>query len=904
MSDPLRALREWVIRLRGTLRPRRGDCELEEELRLHLELAAEDARRRGDSPERAEREARIKAGGLARAMEDIRAQRGIPWLDDLLRDLRHGFHQLRRAPAFAGAAVISLALGIGANTAIFSFADALLLRPLAVPDSAAVLTVGSTDPSGGSLVASYREYVEIRDRGAGFAGLAGFTSAGAGFASEPGKSPRLSIGMLVSGNFFLVMGLEPQLGRDFLPEEDEVPGRDEVVILGHDLWQQEFGADPSILGRAVWLNGIPFTVIGVAPAGFTGLDQYTRVQFYAPLMMWPRLVNDRNADPLEARSFRSLMTKGRLEPGVTIAEAQAELSGIGRDFEREHPDANRGRSLAVRTELQNRIAQAPPVAALLVMLSTLAASVLLVACANVAGLLASRAPVRAREIALRMAIGAGRLRVVRQLITESVLLSIIGGALGLGVAHAGLALFDQIRFPTDLPIGPSFALDQRALMVSLVSALAGAVLFGLAPALRAARVDLSAMMRATDGAAAGRRRPWGRGALVSGQVAVSVVLLVVATFIHRGFEQRLGDGPGFRTDHVLLMSLNPGMLGYSETEAHRFFEQVAERARLVPGVESATLASYVPMDGMPPRVTIVPEGFEFTEGRDGATISGAEVGEDYFETLGLPLLRGRGFRAADDSDAPRVAIVNELVADRYWPGQDPIGRRFRLDDGGGPWVEIVGVAKNSKYSFITEPPQEFIYLPHKQRPPRPMILFVHSAGDPSSLVTPLRETVGSLDANLPIYNVRSLDEFYRIRVVATLNVISRLIGAMGVMGLLLSIVGLYGLVAYAASRRTREIGIRVAIGASRSNVLRMVLRQGLVLALAGLGMGLVAGVGADHALEVLFTGFTGGPGGDIRTDVVAFGMVAATVLAVTLLAAYFPARRASRIDPTETLRCE
>ena len=900
MRTPLARLHEWVSRLRGVLGRSRTDRDLEEELTLHLELAAEDARQRGASPERARRAARIAAGGVAQAMESMRDQRGLPWLDDLARDLRHGVHLLRRSPAFTAAAVVSLALGIGANTAVFSFADALLLRPLAVPRASDVLTVGSSDNLSDELSASYREYIDIRDRSTSFEGLAAFRSAGAAFAAEPDTLPKLSIGLLVSANFFRVMGVEPQLGRDFRPDEDAVPGRDALVVLGHDFWEREFGADRSILGRTVRLNGIAFTVIGVAPAGFSGPDQYVRFQFYAPLMMWPRLVTEANEKPLEARDFRSLEIRGRLEKSVTLAQARAEIAGIGRDLEQAYPDTNRNRTLAVATELESRMAEAPPLGRLLAMLSMLAAAVLLVACANVAGLLTSRAPLRAREIALRMAIGAGRFRVIRQLITESVLIAVIGGAAGLGVGYAGVTLFRQVQFPTDLPISPSFDLDRRALLVSLVVALVSAVLFGLAPAIRSARTDLNSVMKASDAARDGRRR-WGRAVLVSVQVAVSVVLLVVAAFTYRGFQQQLGNGPGIRIERVLMMGFNPGLLRYSDAQALRFFEQVVERTRSVRGVESAALASYVPMDGGPPRITMIPEGFELPPGQESVTILASVVDEHYFATLGLPILNGRGFRATDAAGAPGVVIVNELAAERYWPGQDPIGKRVRLHGSRGPWVEIVGVARNSKYSFLTEPPREFVYLPYRQQSVRPMVLFAATAGDPASLVTPLRDVVRSLDANQPVYNVRTFEELYRMRVVVFLNLISRLVGAMGMMGLILALVGLYALVAYAASRRTKEIGIRMAIGAARADVLRMVLRQGVVFAIAGLGVGLAASVGVDKGLRAMFAG---GVAVDGQLDVLAFVLVAASVLAVTLLAAYIPARRASRINPTDALRYE
>jgi len=896
-------LLEWVSRLWGTLRRHRTDRDLEEELRLHLELAAEDARRRGGSPESAGRAARIQAGGIAQAMDALRDQRGLPWLQDLVSDVRYGCRMLAKNPGFTLVAVVSLAIGIGANTAVFSFADTLLLRPLTVPRPAEVLTVGSTSASTirQNLPASYRDYVDVRDRSRSFEGLVAFRDDVVGFASGTDALPKLTIGMLVTGNFFPVMGVEPELGRAFRPDEDEVPGRDAVVMLGHDFWLREFGADRSVIGRTIRLNGIEFTVIGVTPARFTGLDQYIRYAFYAPLMMWPRLIADPRVSPFEARDDRSLNIRGRLKPGVTMAQAQTELSVIATDLERAYPDTNRNQHLAVRTELQVRIAAAPPVARLLLMLNLLAAAVLFVACANVAGLLASRAPVRAREIAMRLAIGAGRPRIVRQLITESGLIAVIGGVFGLGVGYAGVTLFRQFQIPTDLPIVASFELDRRALLFSLVVAVLSAVLFGLVPAIRSTRADLTAVMKATDTAGFGRRRRWGRASLVGGQVAVSVVLLVVATFIYRGFQQQLGKGPGFRTDHLLMMSLAPSQLGYSESQSQRLFERVAAQAGLVPGVQSAALTRYMPMDGLPPSVTMIPEGFQFPAGKESATPASSVVNEHYFDTIGLPILKGRGFRATDSAGAPKVAVVNEVVAQRYWPGQDPIGKRFRLDGIAGPWVEIVGLAKTSKYSFIIERPVEFVYLPYRQRPPESMFLLVRSPGDPASLATPLREMVRGLDANLPIANIRTMEELYRLRSVVILNVIVCLIASMGMMGLALALVGLYGLVAYAVSRRTKEIGIRMAIGAGRSAVLRMVLRQGMVLAVAGLGLGLLASVGADRALRAIFAD---GPGGDGRTDVMAFLLVGATVLTVTLLAAYVPARRASRVNPTEALRHE
>ena len=896
-------LREWLHRLWGTVWGRRSDGDLENELRLHVELAAEAARRRGLSAGEAAREAQRAAGGVAQSMEALRGQRGLPWLEDLARDVRYGCRMLARSPGFTLVAVISLAIGIGANSAAFSFADGLLLRPLRVPHASAVLTIGSADRNRESQLLSYREYRDISDRSTTFNGLTAFTTSVAAMAIDAQTTPQMRIGMLVSGNFFSVIQVEPRLGRAFRAHEDEVPGRDPVVILSHELWEQQFGSNEAVLGRAIRLNGVDLTVIGVAPPGFTGLDQYTRFEFYAPLMMWPRLVPDSARRPLDEREYRELIVKGRLKAGVSLSQAQSELTTVAADLERAYPETDRNRRLILRTELGTRIAQAPPIAALAAMLIALAGAVLVVACANVAGLLSSRSPTRAREVAMRLAIGAGRGRVVRQLVTESLLIAALGGIAGLGVAYAGVTLFRQVRIPTELPIAATFDIDRRVLLVSFGAALISAVIFGLSPALRSSRTDLTSVLK---GMSPGRfgRRPWGGALLVVAQVAIAVVLLVVATFISNGFAQRLSTGPGFRTDRLLMLSLDPAAAGYGDAQTLRFFEQLAEGARLAPGVRSAALTSYMPLDGTPPTLALVPEGFQFPAGVESVSVPVSAVDERYFETLEVPILDGRAFVPTDSREAPRVAIVNEVMAQRYWPSQNPLSKRFRLNDGSGEWVEIVGVAKTSKYDFLTETPRPFLYLPfrqHRSSPPRPMFLLADAAGDPTSLVSPLAHVVRSLDATLPVSNLRTVNEFYRLRVVTILNVIRTLISAMGIMGLALALVGLYGLVAYAASRRTKEIGIRMAIGANRWDVVRMVLRQGTSLAVAGLLIGLVASIGADRALAAMFTG---GPGGDNRTDVAAYVVVAVTVLAVTVLAAYVPARRAARINPTDALRCE
>jgi predicted permease len=878
---------------------RRREESLDNEIHDYIERETQDNMAAGMPPDEARHAAMRKFGTVLNVKEDTRAVWGWAWFEHLAQDLRHGRRMLAKNPGFTAVAMISIAIGVGANCATFSFGDAMLLRPLTVLHPSEVVTVGTSESLEGfsTLIASYRDYVDFRDQSKSFAGLVAFNGSTFGFATERDAVPQMRFGSMVTSNFFRVMGVEPELGRSFRPEEDQVPSRDAVVVLGHELWERDFAADPSVLGRRVRINSVEFTVIGVAPERFTGMNQFLQTGLYVPIMMWPRLTNDKD-NPLEARDHRSLNIKGRLKPGVTIAQARAELAAIARNLERAYPDTNRNRGVAVRTELESRIQQSPPDAMLVAMISVLAIAVLMVACANVAGLLTSRAPVRAREIALRLAIGAGRRRLIRQLLTESLLLAVAGGIAGLGLGYAGVLFFRRLQLPTDLPLKLSIELNQRALLFSLAIAMASAIVFGLAPAIQTTRTNLVNALRSSTSDLPGRRRLWGRNLLVAGQVAISLVLLTVATFLYRGFQHELGQGAGFRTDHLLMMSFDPSLVHYSESQTQQFLRQVVERARSTTGVKSVALTFSVPFGNQQDGATILPEGFQFPAGKENVNVFANTVDENYFDTAGIRILRGRGFRVTDTASSPRVAVVNEEFAKRYWPGKDPIGKRFRLDDRNGPWVEIVGVARTVKYLWIAEPPTEFLYLPLSQHPQRQMTLLAESIDDPSSLTAPLREVIHGLDANQPIFNIRTMEEFYRMRAVNTPNMIIQTVGGLGVMGLVLAIVGLYGLVAYAASRRTREIGIRMAIGAQRNTVLGMVMRQGLILALAGIGVGLMVSFGAERVLNSMF----GGTSSDI--DFVTYLLVAPALLAVTMLAAYIPARRASRVDPMRALRYE
>jgi len=818
------------------------------------------------------------------------------------QDIRYALRMMVRNPAFTLVAAVSLALGIGATSAIFSIADALLLRPLPVVDPRGVVSLrreAKDAPFGANYFStSYADYRDYRDRSRSFDGLVAFDYTSLSFTPDAKASPQFRLGLIASANLFSVLGVEPTLGRGFRPEEDEVPGRDAVVVLSHDLWESAFGADPGAVGRSVRLNGADFTVVGVAPASFTGVDQYVRPALFVPLHAASLLEGRGGSARLEDRGARGLAVKGRLRRGVSLDQAQAELSTLAAALQKSYPDTNRNEGVRLRSELQSRVEISPPDAGLIVMLLVLAGLVLLIACANVANLLLSRSGARAREVAVRQALGAGRTRLVRQLLTESLLLALLGGVLGVLLAYGGVRFFSQIRVPTDMPVALAVQLDRRVLLVSLIVSLVSVVAFGLAPALQTIRVNLvSALKASAEGDARGRRRLLGRRALVVAQVALSLVILAVAASLVQGFSRTLAADPGFRRDQLITASFDTSLLRYSEEKSEAFFRDLAERARQLPGVKGATLSFSVPMGNQLQGVDIVPEGFVLPPGEEKLSVFGNTIDEAYFDVQGVPLVKGRAFVATDTKDAPPVVIVNERLAEKYWPGQDPLGKRVRLVGEKATWAEIVGVARTHKYIWAGEAPTDFIYLPFAQRPRMQMRLLVLSEGDPALLAGPIRELARSLDPDLPVYDVRTVAEFYEMRVVDTLGLIVETVTFLGLMGLVLAVVGLYGLVAYSVSRRTREIGIRMAVGADRRDVLRMVLRQGLSLSLVGIALGLVLSLGAASLLSSVIEGVR-------RAEPLAFLVVPLTLLAVTLAATLLPARRAALVEPIKALHHE
>jgi len=814
----------------------------------------------------------------------------------MLKEIRQAFRLLAKNPGFTAIAALSLALGIGANSAIFSLTDALLLRPLPVLHPSEVVTISTDTPHNPFEAVSYPDYRDIRDKTQSLSGVVAYQYSTFGFAASPTAVPQMRLGLLVSDNFFRVLDVQPALGRAFLPEEGKVPGRDAIAVLGYDFWANDFGRDSSVVGRTIRLNGIDFTIIGVAPQKFTGMDQLVRPALYTPATMMNRL-SASGKDPLEDRANHGFLVKARLKSGVSRAQAQAELAAIGKNLEKSYPETNRNRNVVVRTELEARVQQSPPDAALVTMLMALVGLVLLIACANVANLLLARSRARSREIAIRLAIGASRVRLIRQLLTESVILAMIGCLLGLGFAYAGIRFLQTIRIPTDLPIVLSIELDHRVLIFSFLAALVSALIFGIAPALQATKADLAGTLKSAGLTSSARRRTIGRNSLVIGQVALAMVLLVAAGMLLDGFQKALVMNPGYRTDHVMMLEFDTSFIRYTADQSRDFYRNLADRARALPGVRSAALSEAVPLAPNQATATVIPEGYQFPKGQESAGLFANVVDEHYFDTMKTPIVRGRAFTANDKAGSARVVIVNEAFAGTYWPNQDPIGKRLRLDDRNGPLLEVVGVAKQGRYIFISEPPFPFLYLPYDQNRRTRMTLLVESYGDPAALAAPLRETVRSLDTNLPIYNARTLDSFYHDRAIGVPLMILQMVSAMGVVGLTLALIGLYGLIAYSVSRRTQEIGIRMALGAHRSNVAGMVLRQGFVLSIIGIGVGFVASVGVARLLAKGLVGL-GTPSN------LTLAIVPVMLLVVTMVACYLPARRASQVDPIRALRYE
>jgi macrolide transport system ATP-binding/permease protein len=897
----MKSLKRFFARLAGLATRRAQDERLREEIEEHIAMQTAENLRAGLSPVEARRQALVKFGGVEAIKQDYRSAGGLQFIENLFQDVRYAIRSLQRTPGLTVFVVITLAVGIGMTSATFSMVDALIFRPYPVPHPGSVLTLVSTTHDTGLDDFSYREYLDIRDKTKSYDGvIASADMQAVGFSAEAGETPRVKGGMMVSGNYFQVLGVEPRLGRGFRVDEDQVPGRDAVVVLGPDFWRHEFASDPFVLGRKIRLNGTEFTVIGVAPDTFPGLLTFGHPDFYMPLAMAQVFSTNLRKNFFEDRDDRELNVKARLKPDTTLQQARNELAVLAKNFEVEHPNVNRSRGAAVYTQFEIRTREDENWKYGVVFV-ILALAVMLVACTNVAGLLLSRARARAREIAVRLALGAGRFRLIRLLLTESLILAFLGGVAGIAIGYGVIEWFhskDSIIFMTELPMAVPFQMDKRVLLACVGLSLLSALLCGLAPALQSTRVDLVNALKTADVDVPGRKRLWGRNMLVVAQVSMSLMLLTASFLMARGFEHTVFGGTNFTKDHLLMTSFDPRLIQYNAAQTQQFYKLLAERMRETPGVQSEALTQNIPLgqddfDG----VAFVPEGLQMPPDRENFNSTMDTVDEGYFETMGIPILRGRGFLATDTAAAPRVAVVNAQFAKHYWPGADAVGKYIRLESAAGTPVEIVGVAETIKYQNAADWPADFVYMPLAQHPIARMVLMLRSSGDPLQLVQPVKDVIRSLDPNLPMLQTRAYEDLYLNQTVRGPRIAIDLVGAMGAVGFLLTIAGLYGLVSYNVSRRTREIGIRMALGAANSDVLRLMMGKGIVL----VGIGTVIGLAMGFAVEQLMNSMLFNAGG---VDVVAYLIVVPSLFLISLLAAYIPARRASQIAPTQALRYE
>ena len=808
----------------------------------------------------------------------------------LYNDIRYGLRTLAANPGFTAIAILSLAIGIGANTSIFSLADAMLLRPLPVEHSSQVVRVLSTSPSIRHGAISYRDYVDFRDQAKTLSGLIAYQQIPVAMNPDPRSPAQLKLGLAVSPNYFDVLGVRPSLGRGFRPDENRTP----VVVLSNSTWESQFGRDAAVIGRTVSISKVDFTVIGVAPKNFPGLERYVHEAIYVPIEVLPRL-SPEGKNPNDQRDRLNLTVYGRLVEGRTATEAQSELQTIAKNLERAYPETNRGRTALVMNEVRARMTLDPTDAIQTAILLTLAGLVLMIACANVASLLLSRARGRAREIAIRIAIGAGRARLLRQLLTESMLLAVAGGGVGLVLALFSINFLSSLRLPTDLPAWIVVHLDLRVLAFCIGASVLSGIIFGLAPALHTLRQDLSTTLKAGDAASSGKRYRFQiRNLLVVGQVAVSLILLVASGLLVKDFRTALRFNPGFRTDHVLLMMLNPALARYQEAQARAFYRELIHRLQALPGVRSVSLAQHIPLGFTSSNPNVIVEGFEMAPNQRSLSVGANTVDENYFATMQIPLAAGRAFDIRDSASSIPVAIVNETMARQYWPKGSAIGGRIQLDNR---TLEVIGVAKDIKYNDLAERPQPFLYLPFSQQYRSGMMLHVETAGDPAVLAAPVLAEIRRIDPGQPVQEIQTLHHFFEEGALFGSRLITRLVTVIGLFGALLATVGLYGVVAYSVSRRTREIGIRMALGAHPGKVARLVLRQGMILTSAGVAIGVVLSLLASQALQSQLVGVS-------ARDPLVYIAIPCLLAIISLLACYVPARRAARVDPLRALRQE
>lgn len=898
----MRWLTKISLRFRSLFRRQTADGELDSELRFHLERQVAANMKAGMPLAEARLAALREFGSVEQLKEECRDERHTNYLHDLVHDARYGLRMLRKAPGFTAIAVLTLALGIGANTAIFSLVDSLLLRPLPVKDPGQLAVIAFRQGHGPLLTQfSAADLRDIRAQSTDvFSDMLGYMFAFDGISLN-GKADR-AFTYYVTGNFFSVLAMKPYAGRLILPSEGQTPGADPVAVLAYAYWKTHFGGDPSIVGKRILVNAHPCTVVGIAPPEFHGLYPAPAAQLYLPFSMlgtfeagWPK-------DLMSNRILQNLIVLGRLRPGVSIATANATLNVIARRLSDEYPETNKGMSLSAYPE---RLARPDPsTAGTLIRIAALflglVALVLLLACANIANLLMVRATSRAREMAVRAALGAARSRLIRQLFTESILLALFGGVAGLFLGMSASRAIGSIDLHTPVPVSLVYGFDWRIFVYTFAAALLTGVIVGVIPALRASRTSISIALHESGRSIAGGKNRV-RTALVVLQVAGSLMLLVIAGLFTRSLGAVQHSSLGFDPHNLVNFTMDPSEIGYDETQGLAFYKSVLDRVRALPGVQSASLTSSVPMSNYGNNDYLKISDYQNPPGQGLPLISYSVVSPAFFQTMRIPILRGRSFKEGDVQGAPDVAVVSQGFAARFWPNQDPIGKHFAKVSGvTNPVYEVVGIAKDCHYDDLTGPIAPYFYLPLAQDYALSslQILQVRSAAPPDVVIPEAQDAVRSFAPNLPLFDICTMTESLdSLSGFLSFQLGAGLAAALGLLGLILAIVGVYGVISYSVSQRTHEIGIRMALGAQRAEVLRMILRQGFVIVAAGLVFGCLSAFAAARLISSMLVGVS-------AADPATYSAVTLMLALVALLACYIPARRAMRVDPMVALRYE
>ncbi len=866
-------LRVLWMRLRGFLAGARDESDFEAELESHIALHEEDGLRSGLSPEEAHRRALIRLGGVEQTRQAYRERRTLPWLESLVQDLRYGARTLLKSPGFAAVAVATLALGIGATSTVFTVADAALLRSWPAKDPQQLVRILASTPQGVDSTFSYPDAQDLADHSKSLVGIIAYARYAA--TLQTGSETHALLDEAVSPNYFSLLGTDAELGRRFLAAAKS--GQPSVVI-GNSVWQRFFGSDPRLVGKQVSFSGHSYTVVGIAPPGFRGMTAFLPVELWFPLTTNYGASN---------RSFRGFELVGRLRPGVSPAQAQAELETIGQELAQTYPAIDKGRSVALVSERQRLREAVMPTAVLM----SAVGMVLLICCANVAGLILARADARRKEIAMRLALGATRLRIVRQLLTESLLLAIIGAGLGLVVAVGLFRLQPALAPPSQFSLGLDLHLNPTIVLFTIAVSLLAVVFCGLAPAIQATKVACASALKA-DEKGRSTRRFTVRNLLVVAEIAMAVTLLTATGLVVRSLLASRNMNLGFdREKHLAIFDLGPGYGGVRDVA---YFRQAEARAAALPGVKHAALAQRMLLSdsggGAEKRVSI--PGVQLPQGQLTVPIKYNAVDDSYFQTVGTRLLEGRAFTAADGPNTTNIAVISRTMAEHFWPDRTALGRHIVVD---GKSCQIVGVAEDAKIVHPHEAPESYIYLPFAQWPRGGASLILEADKDTSLVITEMRGALQGIDRNAP-FEVRTThylmqQAFWEEQISADFA------AALGLLAIFLAAIGLFGVIAFTVSRRTQEIGIRMALGARRGEVVRMVLRQGLGLAAVGAVFGLTASFFAMRLLSSMLYGVR-------PTDPLAFGASAILVVVVALAAFWIHARLAGSVAPLQELRTE